>query len=281
MEDAPLRRTASAYGNQKLEQELLVRSYVRRKGLPAVILRPPNVYGPYSWFSLNVVRRLGDGTLPLVDDGSNPCNLVGVDNLVSAILASLARPEAIGETFFITDAEHLSWLECLQDYANLVGVELQRIPATDLEPVNPERVILDSVRSLFRVLPSGELRAVLRGIPLFRIAEAAVYERFLAWPKERQIWLRNALAGTAGPTPIDSLRRPGLSEGLIAAQTRRVRHSSDKARKLLGYVSPVPYSQGLKLTADWLRFARAIPDQPHDSESSATARHALAGHPDA
>ena len=54
---------------------------------------PPNVWGPYSHFSLEVIQKLRKGTLALVSNGQNPCNLVHVDNLVEAILLSLWKPK--------------------------------------------------------------------------------------------------------------------------------------------------------------------------------------------
>ena len=44
----------------------------------------------------------------------------------------------------------------------------------------------------------------------------------------------------------------------IAAQRRSVAHSSDKARRLLGYTAPVSYDEGLSLTEAWLREARIL-----------------------
>jgi nucleoside-diphosphate-sugar epimerase len=257
-EEAPLRRTTSQYGNEKLEQELLVRRYVRRHGLRAVILRPPNVYGPFSWFTLNVLKRLRAGNLPIVDGGSNPCALVGVDNLVAAIFGALSQPEAIGETFFVTDGAPITWAQCLEDHAALLGVSVPRVASAELMMPRRERVLVDSVGALMRVLPSGELRALFRQVPLFRVTESALYERFLAWPVERQSRLRHLLMGrparAVGTTSTFSAADP-----LVASQGRQVVHSIAKAQRLLGYGPPVSYTEGMALTAEWLRFAGVVP----------------------
>src|SRR5262249_15112454 len=88
-ETAPLRQTALVYGNQKLRQELRVLRYGKKHRLPTVILRPPNVYGPFSPFTLGLINKIRAGKMAIVDGGDNPCNLVYVDNLIQAVLLAL------------------------------------------------------------------------------------------------------------------------------------------------------------------------------------------------
>jgi nucleoside-diphosphate-sugar epimerase len=45
-ESAPLHKTGDSYNYTKVECERMLRRFVRRTGLPAVVLRPPYVYGP-------------------------------------------------------------------------------------------------------------------------------------------------------------------------------------------------------------------------------------------
>jgi hypothetical protein len=49
-----------------------------------------------------------------------------------------------------------------------------------------------------------------------------------------------------------------LADGMISSQARCVAHSSEKARRLLGYSSPVSHREAMLLTESWLRFARAL-----------------------
>jgi UDP-glucose 4-epimerase len=57
-EAAPIRHCDNLYEREKWKQELRVRRCGRRHGLPAVILRPPNIWGPYSHFSVELVQKL-------------------------------------------------------------------------------------------------------------------------------------------------------------------------------------------------------------------------------
>src|SRR5207237_9191061 len=76
---APLKETNLIYGNQKLRQERRVLHYGKKYGLPLVILRPPNVYGPFSTFTLGLLQKIRAGTMTTVDGGKNPSNVVYVD----------------------------------------------------------------------------------------------------------------------------------------------------------------------------------------------------------
>jgi nucleoside-diphosphate-sugar epimerase len=256
-EDAIARRTDLAYGNEKLAQENRIRRYAQKQSLPAVILRPPNVYGPFSPFTTGVMNKIGSGAVAIVDGGNNPCNLVYVENLVEAIMLALWKPQAVGQTFFVTDRDVVTWKRCLDDYAEMQGKCLPHISAAQLVPIERTYIFRDSLRKLPAVFFSGDFRRPLQRIPLFERVERFLYERFELLPLVTQqsirLWLQ-------GPERISAraLRRFSASDNIMAAQTRKVAHSSEKARALLGYSAAVSYEEGLALTKEWLRFSRLI-----------------------
>jgi nucleoside-diphosphate-sugar epimerase len=258
-EDAPAKRTDMAYGNVKLAQEKRVLDYWKRRGLPTVILRPPNVSGPFAAFTVDLLNRIRKGALAILDGGKNPCNLVYVDNLVEATLLSLWKPGAVGETFFVTDGGSLTWEQCLNDHAALLGVTLPRINTADLASPKRERFVRDSLRALPRVMLSGELRSVLRQIPAIRSVEGALYSGFQSIPDAIQ---QNIRRRVSGPRTIAknglSESRPFTRDNIFDAQARTVAHSSEKARRLLDYVAPVSYHDGMALTEQWLRFSKVL-----------------------
>jgi nucleoside-diphosphate-sugar epimerase len=258
-EDSPIRHCDNLYGREKLGQEKRVLKYARNHGLPAVILRPPNVWGPYSHFSLEMIQKISKGTLALVSNGQNPCNLVHVDNLVEAILLSLWKPEAVNEVFFVTDDPVISWKQCLEDQAALVNTHLPGVAEEDLVVPAAERVWRESFKVVPRVFVSGEFRQQLRRIPLLRIVEEKLFAGFQSLSAETQHSLRSRLTG--GNTAV--LVRPATAprfvrNGLHFTQMRRVAHSSEKARRLLGYTAPVKYAEGMANLQAWLRFARHL-----------------------
>lgn len=258
-EAAPAKRTDMEYGNVKLAQEHRVLHYWKRRGLPAVILRPPNVWGPFSAFTVDLLSKIRDKKLAVLDGGQNPCNLVYIDNLVEAILRALWKTEAVGEIFFVTDGCELSWEQCLSDHAALLGVLLPRITSADFTDLPREYFMRDSLRALPRVILSGELRSILRQIPAVRSMEGILYDWFQSIPGELQQQIRNrvngprrfAKNGVSGPERF-------VRNNIFAAQSRTVAHSHEKAQRLLGYTAPISYREGMALTEAWLRYSRIL-----------------------
>ena len=246
--EAAATRPDLPYGHTKLEQEHRVLRYHRRRGLDVVILRPPNVYGPFASFTVGMVNTLRSHGVAIVDGGRNPCNLVYVDNLVEAILLALWRPEAPGQVFHVTDPEPVSWERCITDHAALVGVDVPRVAAVELAPPARERLWRDSLRAL----ADGEVQRSLARIPLVR--------RWFQWlPEPAKRAARERLR------PWEPVRHNGSPEHrfradhpFIAGQKRTVTHSSEKARQLLGYTAPVSYDEGMRLTEAWLREAQIL-----------------------
>lgn len=258
-ESAAVRGCNTEYGREKLRQERLIESYARRYGLQTVILRPPTVYGPFSSFTLGLLQRIRAGTMAVVNDGVRVCNLVYVDNLVQAVLLALGKPQALGQVFFVADTEKVTWERCLEDHARWAGAELPRIREADLEQPPRENLLLDSLRLLPGVLTSAQFRSVVRQVPLIRAVEQPLSRAFQSLPADAQHWIRRRL--TASGNGVVTAPAPGRFSArdiFLAAQSRAVVYSAEKARRLLGYNAPVRYEEGMQLTGAWLRHARAI-----------------------
>jgi UDP-glucose 4-epimerase len=88
------------YGRSKLDAELAVRA----AGVPFTIIRPVVIYGPDAKANIRLLIRMASLPLPLPFAAfGNRRSILGVDNLVSAILFALDRPATIGETYLIAD----------------------------------------------------------------------------------------------------------------------------------------------------------------------------------
>jgi nucleoside-diphosphate-sugar epimerase len=91
------------YAVSKLAGEYLAHSYFDEFGLPAVSVRPFNVYGPGQVGSGAIhhftVRALAGEELVIHGDGSQIRAWCFVDDVVEALLAILEREEALGQVF--------------------------------------------------------------------------------------------------------------------------------------------------------------------------------------
>jgi UDP-glucose 4-epimerase len=96
------------YAVSKLAGEHMARAYHDELGLPAVTLRPFNVYGP-GQIGGGAIRAfieaaLAGGDLVVHGDGSQIRAWCYVDDMVAALLLCLEHPGAVGETFNIGNA---------------------------------------------------------------------------------------------------------------------------------------------------------------------------------
>jgi UDP-glucose 4-epimerase len=93
------------YAVSKLAEEHLAISYHREKGLPVVVVRPFNVYGPgqvgEGALSRFVQAALRDEPLDVHGDGTQIRAWCYVDDMVRSVLLALEHPAAVGESFNI------------------------------------------------------------------------------------------------------------------------------------------------------------------------------------
>lgn len=117
-----------SYGWQKLQQDQLVEKACRN-GLPCVVLCPPNITGPNSYYLLEILDAMRNSSLAFVDGGSHICELVDVKNLTHAIKLSLHCDQADGRRIFVTDNEDTRWRDVVAALRGVVDDELAEPPS--------------------------------------------------------------------------------------------------------------------------------------------------------
>jgi nucleoside-diphosphate-sugar epimerase len=101
------------YTRAKLEAEKIVRSAVAEHGLPAVILRPGQIFGGrLPLLTPAVARRVG-GTWLVLGDGELHLPLVYMDDVVDAVVAALDGPLAGGDVIQLVDPHGMTQNEAL------------------------------------------------------------------------------------------------------------------------------------------------------------------------
>ena len=119
-ENLPYDPRAKEYSRSKIEAEKLVREHMNR--IPAVILRPPAVYGPEdpqcTTRSLNMARN---NLLFLVSGGKRTFPHIYIDNLIDSILLAAQREEVSGETFNISDDTNTTAKEFFDHLHKIAG----------------------------------------------------------------------------------------------------------------------------------------------------------------
>jgi len=221
------------YNNDKIEAEKICRKYIK-KGLPAVILQPTIVYGPYakSW-TINPTNEIKNNQIFLINNGNGFANPVYIDNLIDAVFLALIKKEAISETFIISNGKSITWKKFYDVYQKMI-----------------------SKKNLSELTISNKLKLQILNFPI-KVGKKIklIFNPFDFFQKR--------------PTFIDKIILPHYQktkaiENLSANKNRQLFFQDKalfeikKAEKILCYSPGISFSQGMKLTKKWLKYSRFI-----------------------
>ena len=251
--DAPLTE-ASPLGQHpredKLAAEREVLRMIREEGLPATIIQPTIVYGPFSreWTD-RPADMLIDGVLVLPAPGDGICNAVYVHDLVRALILAAERDEAVGETFLISGPEHPTWLDFYRAYERALGRDgAIRLMAYD-EIARRSRstgglLTLPTPKRVLDYRPLRPLRAVL----------LSIYDRLgdRGKTRVRRFYEQGrVLPSRKADGPPEFLPQKFLLDLYAAKCPIQI----DKARRLLGYEPEFDLDRGMRFTSHYLKSA--------------------------
>jgi dTDP-glucose 4,6-dehydratase len=115
---------SSPYSASKAGSDLLVRSYVRTYGFPAVITRSSNNYGPFQFpekfLPLVITNAMDDKSLPIYGDGKQQRDWLHVEDNCRGVLAVLERGR-IGEVYNIGGLDIEENLSIVKRVLHLMG----------------------------------------------------------------------------------------------------------------------------------------------------------------
>ena len=122
-ESTPPSMSGRIYHDSKVAAEEVVFAAYRDHGLPVVVPRPSQVYGPGSpQFTIRVIEMVKAGKIILVDGGKHFAKPIYIDNLIDALVLCATVDEAVGEALNITDGYPVPWRDFFEAYGRMVGV---------------------------------------------------------------------------------------------------------------------------------------------------------------
>lgn len=119
-EDSPL-ASGNIYERTKVSAELLVRDFAEHCGVPSVILRPADVYGPRDQRLLKLFKGVSRGRFPLFGSGKGRRHMVYVDDVVSAFFKACERDEALGEGLIVAGPSACTLRDLLHEITQATG----------------------------------------------------------------------------------------------------------------------------------------------------------------
>jgi len=179
----------TVYGSSKLAGECYARAFYRCYGLPTVLVRPFNSYGPRSHFEGDagevlprfILRALMGWPLVIFGSGAQTRDLTHVYDTAAAIAGAAVSDVAVGRTFNVGSGTEISISALAQTVRQIVGRPDLSIEHAEPRPGDVLRLLADSTeaeRALgfrpavslrdgvadlvarFRALPAGRLEAV-------------------------------------------------------------------------------------------------------------------------
>jgi dTDP-glucose 4,6-dehydratase len=182
-EDHPL-NPMSPYASAKCGADRLVYSYWTTYGIPTVIVRPFNNYGPRQHLEKVVPRFITscllDEELTVHGDGSAARDWLFVEDHCAALdlIAHAPREQVAGKTFNVGSGRDISVLDVARKVVEAMGLSEERIAFLGDRPGQVFRHTCDASR----------LRAELGWEP--KTSFEAGLERTIAWYRENEDWWR-------------------------------------------------------------------------------------------
>ncbi len=155
---------SSPYSASKAAADLMILSFVRTYGFPALITRCSNNYGPHQFtekfLPLIIAQALGGKSLPIYGDGLQQRNWLHVEDNCRAIFAVLERGR-LGHIYNIGGDEVKDNLTMARDLLKIIGKPESLISHVADRPGHDRRYALNS----------GKIRSELGWKPLIPLEE--------------------------------------------------------------------------------------------------------------
>jgi dTDP-glucose 4,6-dehydratase len=128
---------------------MLVGSFVRTYGLPAIIIRASNNYGPWQYpeklIPLSIIRLLSGEKIPVYGKGENIRTWLYVEDFTYAVLAVMEKGKE-GEVYNVGSGEEKKNIEVVKKILSLFGKDENYIEFVPDRPGHDLKYALDTTK---------------------------------------------------------------------------------------------------------------------------------------
>ena len=176
----------SPYSSSKAGADLMALSFERTYGVPVVLTRCSNNYGPLQFpeklIPLMIINALHDKPLPVYGDGLNVRDWIYVIDHNRAVETVLEKGK-IGEVYNIGAGQEMTNIEIIKLILGILGKSEELITFVKDRPGHDRRYAIDS----------SKIESELGWKPAFDFEEAIV--KTVEWYKENRTWWERIISG--------------------------------------------------------------------------------------
>jgi len=184
-EESPLRPN-SPYAASKAAADMMVRAYYKTYGVPSVVTRCSNNYGPYQFpeklIPLMITNALEDKPLPVYGDGQNVRDWIHVEDHCRAIDLVIQGGQA-GEVYNIGASCEMKNLDVVRAVLEVLGKPESLITFVPDRPGHDRRYAIDATK----------ISKELGWKPRYRLL--GVLPELVRWYQDNEAWWRGIKAG--------------------------------------------------------------------------------------
>lgn len=177
---------SSPYAASKAGADVLVMAYYRTYGLPAIITRSSNNYGPYQFpekfIPLVILNALQGKPIPVYGDGMNVRDWLYVEDNCAAIDQILARGK-IGEIYNIASKQEKDNLHIIETLLKILSIEKFQIAHIKDRPGHDYRYSLSTAK-IKKHIGWKASTSFITGI-----------KKTAVWYQRNKTWLKNTQTG--------------------------------------------------------------------------------------
>jgi nucleoside-diphosphate-sugar epimerase len=150
-ENSPI-EVVNAYEVAKIEAERMLIALAKTTGLPTLILRPADGYGPGDMRLLKLFRAIAKQRFPLIGSGAGHRHMVFIDDICDAFLAACVAPAPEPQAILIAGPEVVTLKELVERLTRVLGVEKYGFQLP-LAPMRVLAAITEDVCGVLKVSP--------------------------------------------------------------------------------------------------------------------------------